>query len=381
MSALRSRKSTGETKTRGDAVERKGKEEKGEALRRAVERITKQFGSEAIRRLGSKACSPVEVIPTGSISLDHALGVGGLPRGRVVELYGPEGSGKTTLALSVVAQAQAAGGTAAFIDAEHALDPAYARAIGVDIENLLLAQPSSGEEALRITEELITSGAVDIVAIDSVAALVPRAELDGEIGDTHVGLQARLMSQALRKIVGVVHRSQTLVLFVNQIREKIGVMFGSPETTPGGRALKFYSSVRLDIRRIGKITEREAVIGNATRVKVVKNKVAPPFRQCEFEIIFGRGISRAGELLDLAVGQKLAEKAGAWYSLGQTRLGQGRSQAVAFLEAAENADLAGALEAKLARALYPERFAEEEEQEGQKGEKKDAKSEKKEVAA
>jgi recombination protein RecA len=291
----------------------------------------------------------VSVIPTGVLSLDHALGVGGVPRGRIVEVFGPESSGKTTLTLHVVANAQRAGGNAAFIDAEHALDPAYAKRLGVNLDTLLVSQPDSGEQALEIAEMLIASNAMAVVVIDSVAALVPRAELEGEMGDAHVGLQARLMSQALRKLTAIVNKSQTCLVFINQIREKIGVMFGNPETTTGGRALKFYSSVRLDIRRISAIKEGESVLGNRTRVKVVKNKVAPPFRQSEFDILFDRGVSHAGDLLDFAVEHGLVQRSGTWHSYGEVRLGQGRDKAVQFL--VENRDLEGKLEAELRAKL------------------------------
>src|SRR5437016_9776802 len=287
----------------------------------ALVQMEKQFGKGTILRLGSKAVLPVAVISTGSISLDNALGVGGLPRGRVVEIFGPESSGKTTLALQVIAEAQKAGGTAAFIDAEHALDPQYARRLGVDVDNLLVSQPDYGEQALEIVAALVTTGAVDIVVVDSVAALVPKAELDGEMGDSHMGLHARLMSQALRKLTGSVNKSRTCLIFINQIREKIGVMFGNPETTTGGRALKFYSSVRLDIRRIAAIKDGDTVIGNRTKVKVVKNKVASPFREAEFDIIYGEGVSKEGDLLDLGVAQNLVEQSGSWFSYKGERLG------------------------------------------------------------
>ncbi len=298
----------------------------------ALVQMEKQFGKGTILRLGSKAVLPVSVISTGSISLDNALGVGGLPRGRVVEIFGPESSGKTTLALQVIAEAQKAGGTAAFIDAEHALDPQYARRLGVDVDNLLVSQPDHGEQALEITGALVATGAVDVVVVDSVAALVPKAELDGEMGDSHMGLHARLMSQALRKLTGVVSRCNTCLIFINQIREKIGVVFGNPETTTGGRALKFYSSVRAEVRRIGALKDGESTIGNRTRVKVVKNKVAAPFREAEFDIIYGEGISREGDILDLAATNSIVEKSGSWYSFGGERIGQGRDNAKAFLK-------------------------------------------------
>ncbi len=313
-------------------------DEKSKTLELTRAQIEKQFGKGAIMLLGeNKVDEEIDSISTGSLALDIALGVGGLPRGRVVEVYGPEGSGKTTVALTTVANAQKNGGVAAFIDAEHALDPIYARKLGVDIDNLLVAQPDTGEQALEITEMLVRSGAVDIVVIDSVAALVPRAEIEGEMGDQHVGLQARLMSQALRKLTGAIAKTNTLVLFTNQIRMKIGVMFGNPETTTGGNALKFYSSVRLDIRRTGAITQGEDVIGNQVRVKVVKNKVAPPFKKAEFDILYGEGISKEGDLIDLGVAANVVQKSGAWYSFGEERLGQGRENVRVFLK--ENVDL------------------------------------------
>ncbi len=301
------------------------------ALELAIAQIEKNHGKGAVMRLGDEVRQPISVIPTGSIALDVALGIGGLPRGRVVEIYGPESSGKTTVALHAVANAQAAGGIAAFIDAEHALDPEYAKALGVDTDSLLVSQPDTGEQALEIADMLVRSGAIDILVIDSVAALVPRAEIEGEMGDSHVGLQARLMSQALRKMTGALNNSGTTAIFINQLREKIGVMFGSPETTPGGRALKFYSSVRLDIRRIESIKDGVEVVGNRTRVKVVKNKVAPPFRQAEFDIMYGKGISREGSLLDIGVEHDIVKKSGAWYTYEGDQLGQGRENAKAFL--------------------------------------------------
>ncbi len=311
----------------------------------ALSQIERQFGKGSIMRLGQREIFAIDVIPSGSISVDHAIGIGGFPRGRVVEVFGPESSGKTTLALSVVGQAQKRGGIAAFIDAEHALDAEYARKLGVDIDNLLVSQPDNGEQALEIAEMLVRSNAVDVVVVDSVAALVPKAELEGEMGDSHVGLQARLMSQALRKLTAIVAKSRTTLIFINQIREKIGVMFGSPETTTGGRALKFYASVRIDIRRIASIKEGEEVTGARAKVKVVKNKVAAPFRQAEFDIDYGEGISRTGELIDLGVEHKLVVKSGAWYSYGDLRLGQGRENSKSFLK--ENADLAEEIEIKL----------------------------------
>jgi recombination protein RecA len=319
--------------------------EKLKAVDSALSQIERQFGKGSIMRLGQREAVSVPAIPTGSIAVDYAIGVGGFPRGRVVEVYGPESSGKTTLALSVVAQAQKRTGVAAFIDAEHALDAEYAKKLGVDIENLLVSQPDHGEQALEIAEMLVRSNAVDVVVIDSVAALVPRAELEGEMGDSHVGLQARLMSQALRKLTAIVAKSKTCLVFINQIREKIGVMFGSPETTTGGRALKFYSSVRIDIRRIASIKDGDEVTGSRARVKVVKNKVAAPFRQAEFDIDYGEGISRVGELLDLGVDHKIVTKSGAWYSYGEVRVGQGRENSKQFLR--DNPDLADEIEDRL----------------------------------
>ena len=308
-------------------------DERTKAIDLAFAQIEKQFGKGSIMRLGSKeAIVPIAVIPTGAISFDAALGVGGFPRGRVVEIFGPESSGKTTIALQVIAQAQKTGGMAAFVDAEHALDPGYAKKLGVDVDNLLVSQPDYGEQALEITEALVRSGAIDVLVVDSVAALVPKAELDGEMGDSHMGLQARLMSQALRKLTGTVSKSRTCLIFINQIREKIGVMFGNPETTTGGRALKFYSSVRVDIRRIAAIKEGDVVTGSRTKVKVVKNKVAAPSREAEFDIMYGEGISREGDLLDLAVNNNLLEKSGAWYSYKGERIGQGRENARQFLK-------------------------------------------------
>jgi recombination protein RecA len=323
--------------------------EKRKAVEQAVTEIERQFGKGAVMRLGDQAAVAIPVISTGSIALDSALGVGGVPRGRVVEIFGPEASGKTTLALNIVAQAQKVGGVAAFIDAEHALDARYAGALGVDMDNLLISQPDTGEQALEIADTLVRSGAVDVIAVDSVAALVPRAEIEGEMGDSHMGLQARLMSQALRKLTATISKSKTCVVFINQIRMKIGVMFGNPETTTGGNALKFYSTVRLDIRRINSIKEGERVIGSRTRVKVVKNKVAPPFREAEFDIIYGEGISRPGELVDLGTDLKLLEKTGTWYSFEQERLGQGRENVVAFFK--NNSEIASKLEQRIRAGL------------------------------
>jgi recombination protein RecA len=323
--------------------------DRGKALDVALAQIEKQHGKGSVMRLGERAIAPVEVIPTGSIALDVALGIGGLPRGRVVEIYGPESSGKTTVALHAVANAQANGGAAAFIDAEHALDPDYARALGVDTDALLVSQPDTGEQALEIADMLIRSGALDIIVIDSVAALVPRAEIEGEMGDSHVGLQARLMSQALRKIAGALNNTGTTAIFINQLREKIGVMFGSPETTTGGKALKFYASVRLDVRRIETLKDGTDAVGNRTRVKVVKNKVAPPFKQAEFDIVYGQGISREGSLIDVGVEQGLIKKSGAWYTYESDQLGQGKENVRNFLR--DNPDLADELEKKIKEKL------------------------------
>src|ERR1700730_12066390 len=325
-------------------------DERGKAIELAVSQIEKQFGKGSIMRLGSKeAIVPIAVISTGAISFDAALGVGGFPRGRVVEVFGPESSGKTTITLQVIAEAQKAGGMAAFVDAEHALDPGYAKKLGVDVDNLLVSQPDYGEQALEITEELVRSNAIDVLVVDSVAALVPKAELDGEMGDSHMGLQARLMSQALRKLTGTVSKSRTCLIFINQIREKIGVMFGNPETTTGGRALKFYSSVRVDIRRIAAIKEGDVVTGSRTKVKVVKNKVAAPFREAEFDIMYGEGISREGDLLDLAVNNNLLEKSGAWYSYKGERIGQGRENARQVLK--DNGETSLKLEPEVGKHL------------------------------
>ena len=325
-------------------------DDRSKAIDLAFAQIEKQFGKGSIMRLGSKeAIVPIAVIPTGAISFDAALGVGGFPRGRVVEIFGPESSGKTTIALQVIAEAQKTGGMAAFVDAEHALDPGYAKKLGVDVDNLLVSQPDYGEQALEITETLVRSGAIDVLVVDSVAALVPKAELDGEMGDSHMGLQARLMSQALRKLTGTVSKSRTCLIFINQIREKIGVMFGNPETTTGGRALKFYSSVRIDIRRIAAIKEGDVVTGSRTKIKVVKNKVAAPFREAEFDIMYGEGISREGDLLDIAATSGLLEKSGAWYSYKGERIGQGRENARQFLK--DNKDTMIKLEAEVRKHL------------------------------
>ena len=320
--------------------------EKNKALDAALTQIERAFGKGSIMRLGARSASEqIEVISSGSLGLDLALGIGGLPRGRIVEIYGPESSGKTTLALHAIAEAQKRGGTCAFIDAEHALDPTYARKLGVDVDNLLISQPDAGEQALEIADTLVRSGAIDVLVVDSVAALVPRAELEGEMGDSHMGLHARLMSQALRKITGSVSRSNTMLIFLNQIRMKIGVMFGNPETTTGGNALKFYASIRMDIRRIGQIKDREQVVGNQTRVKVVKNKLAPPFRQVEFDIMYGEGISKVGELIDLGVKAGVVEKSGAWFSADSQRIGQGRENAKQFLR--DHKDVAEVIERKV----------------------------------
>jgi recombination protein RecA len=331
--------------------------ERTKAIDIAVSQIEKQFGKGSIMRLGQRnAIAPIEAISTGSISIDYALGIGGVPRGRVTEIFGPESSGKTTLALQVIAEAQKAGGMAAFVDAEHALDAQYAQKLGVDLENLLVSQPDHGEQALEIVEVLIRSNSVDVVVVDSVAALVPKAEIEGEMGEAQMGLQARLMSQALRKLTGVVAKSKTTLVFINQLREKIGVMFGNPETTTGGRALKFYASVRIDIRRIASIKDGDQVIGGRTRVKIVKNKVAPPFREAEFDVMYGEGISREGDLLDLAVEKRIVEKSGAWFAFSGERLGQGRENAKQFLK--DNPDLRQTLEERVRKELGLVREAE-----------------------
>ena len=327
-------------------------ENKKKALAAALSQIEKQFGKGSVMRMGDGIIDRnMESISTGSLSLDIALGIGGLPKGRVIEIYGPESSGKTTLALQVVAQCQKAGGTAAFVDAEHALDPSYAEKLGVDVDEMLVSQPDTGEQSLEITDMLVRSGAVDVIVVDSVAALTPKAEIEGDMGDSHVGLQARLMSQALRKLTGSIKRSNSMVIFINQIRMKIGVMFGNPETTTGGNALKFYSSVRLDIRRIGAIKRGDEVIGNETRVKVVKNKVAPPFKQCEFEILYGEGTSLQGELIELGVKQGIIDKAGAWYSYNGERIGQGKDNVRQFLK--EHGDMAAEIEKRIRDDLLP----------------------------
>ena len=324
-------------------------DEKQRALSLALAQIEKQYGKGAIMRLGESQALDIPVIPSGSLALDAALGVGGIPRGRVIEIYGPEASGKTTLALHVVASAQRSGGEAAFVDAEHALDPTYARQLGVNTDDLLIAQPDSGEQALEITDVLVRSGALDVVVVDSVAALVPQAEIDGDMGDPQMGLQARLMSQAMRKLTGIIHKTKTCVIFINQIRQKIGVFFGNPETTTGGNALKFYASVRLDIRRLDAIKAGQEIVGNRTRVKIVKNKVAPPFKQVEFDIMYGTGISYTGELLDLAVQYEIIKKSGAWFSHGEERIGQGRDNAKTYLD--EHPEIAVGIEAQVRQAL------------------------------
>lgn len=327
--------------------------DKKKALEMAFGQIEKQFGKGAIMKLGESTHLAIETIPTGALGLDIALGVGGVPRGRVVEIFGPESSGKTTVALHIIAEAQKAGGDAAFIDAEHALDPVYAKKLGVDIDNLIVSQPDTGEQALEIAEALVRSGAIDVIVIDSVAALVPKAEIDGEMGDAHVGLQARLMSQALRKLAGVISKSKTTAIFINQLREKVGIMFGNPETTPGGRALKFYASVRLDVRKIETIKQGGEMVGNRTKVKVVKNKVAPPFKEAEFDIVYGEGISREGSILDIGVNLDIVNKSGAWFSYNGQRIGQGRENVKQFLK--ENKDMTNEIEKKI-RENYNQAF-------------------------
>jgi recombination protein RecA len=332
------------------AADDRNDRERAKAIEMAVGQIEKQFGKGSIMRLGAKdVVAQIPAISTGAVSLDYALGIGGMPRGRVIEIFGPESSGKTTLALQVIAEAQKTGGMAAFVDAEHALDAQYARKLGVDLENLLVSQPDNGEQALEIVEVLVRSGGVDVVVVDSVAALVPRAEIEGEMGEAQMGLQARLMSQALRKLTGIVSKSKTCLIFINQLREKIGVMFGNPETTTGGRALKFYASVRVDIRRIGAIKDGDTVVGGRTRVKIVKNKVAPPFREAEFDVMYGEGISREGDLLDLAVDRKIVEKSGTWFAFSGERLGQGRENVKQFLK--DNPDTFRSIEAKVRKEL------------------------------
>ena len=327
--------------------------EKMKALEAALGQIEKQFGKGSVMKLGDVTAMEIEAIPTGALSLDIALGIGGIPRGRIVEVYGPESSGKTTLALHMIAEAQKMGGEAAFIDAEHALDPVYAKHLGVDIDNLIVSQPDTGEQALEITEALVRSGAIDVVVVDSVAALVPKAEIDGDMGDSHIGLQARLMSQALRKLAGVINKSKCVVIFINQLREKVGVMFGNPETTAGGRALKYYASVRLDIRKIENIKQDGEVVGNRARVKVVKNKVAPPFREAEFDIVYGKGISKEGNILDIAVNLDIVDKSGSWFSYDGERIGQGRENVKKYLS--ENPEIMGEIEKKI-RAKFNEAF-------------------------
>lgn len=330
---------------------------KQKALDAALSQIDRQFGKGSVMRMGDAGAIQIDSISTGSLGLDVALGIGGLPKGRVVEIYGPESSGKTTLTLQVIAEAQKAGGTAAFIDAEHALDPVYAEKLGVNVDDLLVSQPDTGEQALEITDMLVRSGAVDVLVIDSVAALTPKAEIDGDMGDSHMGLQARLMSQALRKLTSIIKRSNTLVIFINQLRMKIGVMFGNPETTTGGNALKFYASVRLDIRRIGAIKKGDEILGNETRVKVVKNKVAPPFKQTEFDILYGEGISKMGEIISIGVKQGLIDKAGAWYSYNGEKIGQGKEKVRQYLQ--ENPDIANEVESKIRAELLPSNDSEE----------------------
>jgi len=348
---MASTRSTGKLGSETGPSEGKRDGKQDQALTAALAQIERQFGKGSMMRLGDKELVSIPSVSTGSLGLDVALGIGGLPRGRIVEIYGPESSGKTTLTLQVIAEAQKAGGTCAFIDAEHALDPIYAQSLGVNTDEMLVSQPDTGEQALEICDMIVRSGAVDVVVVDSVAALTPRAEIEGDMGDTHVGLQARLMSQALRKMTGNIKQANTLVIFINQIRMKIGVMFGSPETTTGGNALKFYSSVRLDIRRIGAVKEGDEVVGNETRVKVVKNKVAPPFRQTEFQILYGKGIHRLGEIIELGVQQGIVEKSGAWYSYKEDRIGQGRKNASDFLAA--NPEICEEIEARLRAELLP----------------------------
>lgn len=339
--------------------------EKRKALEAAMGQIEKQFGKGSVMKLGEFQAMNIEAIPTGALGLDVALGIGGVPRGRIIEIFGPESSGKTTLALHIIAEAQKMNGEAAFIDAEHALDPVYAKHLGVDIDNLIVSQPDTGEQALEITEALIRSGALDVIVVDSVAALVPKAEIDGDMGDSHIGLQARLMSQALRKLAGAINKSKTVLIFINQLREKVGIMFGNPETTPGGRALKFYSSVRLDIRRIENIKQDGEVIGNRARVKVVKNKVAPPFREAEFDIVYGKGISKEGNILDIAVSLDIIEKSGSWFSYQGERIGQGRENIKKYLK--ENPEMMAEVEAKIrenfAQAFEKSLLEEEEKEE------------------
>lgn len=334
-------------------VNQKAAADRTKALDAALGQIEKQFGKGAVMKLGERALTQIEAIPTGALSLDLALGVGGVPRGRVVEIYGPESSGKTTVALHIIAEAQKNGGTAAFIDAEHALDPEYAHKLGVDIDNLIVSQPDTGEQALEITEALVRSGAVDVIVVDSVAALVPKAEIDGEMGDSHVGLQARLMSQALRKLAGVISKSSTVAIFINQLREKVGIMFGNPETTPGGRALKFYSSVRMDVRRIETLRNGTDVVGSKTRVKVVKNKVAPPFKEAEFDIIYGEGISREGSIIDMGVKLDIVEKSGAWFAYNGQKIGQGRDNARLFLK--DNPEIRDEIDNKIRAAVFSDK--------------------------
>ena len=329
--------------------------ERKKALEAAMSQIEKQFGKGSVMKLGEFKAMEIEAIPTGALSLDMALGIGGVPRGRIIEVFGPESSGKTTLALHIVSEAQKMGGEAAFIDAEHALDPVYAKKIGVDIDNLIVSQPDTGEQALEITESLVRSGALDVIVVDSVAALVPKAEIDGDMGDSHMGLQARLMSQALRKLAGAINKTKTVIIFINQLREKVGVMFGSPETTTGGRALKFYASVRLDIRKVEHIKQDGEVKGNRTRVKVIKNKVAPPFREAEFDVVYGEGISKAGNILDMAVNMEIIEKSGSWFSYNGNRIGQGRENVKKYLK--ENENILQEVEEKV-RANFAKAFEE-----------------------